>query len=305
MSLPTRQSYGAPTVFPNSKFPCSKLVIFGVGLIGASLALALKQANFVQHIVGVDQSQESLAYALEKGIIDEIGDISAETLENAELIVLAAPVTKITEILERIAPFLSERTTLTDTGSTKGFIVDIARKALGPRIAQFIPAHPIAGREQHGVRAALCELYQDKKVVLCRLAETQNTAFDLVQSMWKAAGAYSHEMTVSQHDALFAVVSHLPHVLAYALVTQIVQSEDVELKFEYAGSGFRDFSRIAASSPEVWRDICLTNQEALLQELTSYQKTLLGISELIRNSDGPGLEALFTIASQARGAWQG
>ncbi|BAN23823.1 prephenate dehydrogenase [Caballeronia insecticola] len=291
-------------------FSFNKLVIFGVGLIGGSLARALRErAGLAGRIVGVGRSAASVARALELGVIDEAAALDDDTalarvLEGADIVLLAAPVAQSGPLLARIAPFLDARTVVTDAGSTKSDVVAAAREALGARVAQFVPAHPIAGRESSGVDAALPDLYVERNVVLCPLAE--NTADDIarIAAMWRATGACVREMSEAQHDRVFASVSHLPHVLSFALVDQILDSPDAELKFSFAAGGFRDFTRIAASSPEMWRDVCLANRAALLAELDDYAAVLARFRAAIDASDGAALEAAFARSRVARKAWQ-
>lgn len=280
-----------------------RLVIVGVGLIGGSLALSLKQAGIVKTVVGLGKTPQSLTRALELGVIDEIASSPQQALAGADVVVLCIPVAQTLSALLELAPWLEPQTLVSDAGSTKQDVVLAAKTALGDAVAQFIPAHPIAGREQHGVEAALADLYTHKKVVLCPLQENPCAAVARIQTMWEAAGAHCHRMSAIQHDAVFAAVSHLPHVLSYALMTQIVNADDAPLKFEFAGSGFRDFTRIAASNPEMWRDICLANREAILRELATQQRILVHLKTLIENTDGDGLEKMFRRASEARLKW--
>ena len=206
-------------------------------------------------------------------------------------------------ILASIKPHLDARAIVTDAGSTKSDVVAAARKALGERIAQFVPAHPIAGREKHGPEAALAELYEGKKVVITALPENSETDVETVAAAWRACGAIIHRLSPQEHDAVFASVSHLPHVLAFALVDDIAAKPHAETLFQYAASGFRDFTRIAASSPEMWRDITLANRDALLTEVDAYLVQLQGIRAMIADSDGAGLEKIYASAQHARQQW--
>ncbi|MDF3881747.1 prephenate dehydrogenase [Cupriavidus basilensis] len=280
----------------------SRVVIVGVGLIGGSLALALKRAGAVGTVVGVGRSQASLERALKLGVIDEAATLE-EAAKGANVIVLCAPVAQTFALLHALEPHLEPATIVTDAGSTKSDVIMAAKTALGDKAAQFVPAHPIAGRELNGVEAALADLYAGKKVVLCPLQENVRTDVAAVRAMWETAGADCFVMSAVQHDAVFAAVSHLPHLLSYALVAQVANAEDAALKLDFAGGGFRDFTRIAASSPEMWRDICVGNREAMLSELTTYQAMLAHLKTLIENSNGEGLERIFQRASQARQQW--
>lgn len=280
-----------------------KIAIFGVGLIGGSFALALRKAGAATRIAGVGRSVASLARAQELGIIDDISVSAADAVAGTELVLIAAPVAQTEAILASIAPHLQPGTVVTDAGSTKSDVVAAARRALGKKIAQFVPGHPIAGREQNGPDAALADLYVDKKVVLAPLPE--NTADDvaLVAHAWQQCGAVIHRLTAEEHDRVFAAVSHLPHLLAYALVDDIAKKPHANLLFQYAASGFRDFTRIAGSSPEMWRDISLANQAALLGELDAYIRQLNQLRELLAEANGSAIEAVYANAQRARENW--
>ncbi|WP_080745262.1 prephenate dehydrogenase [Cupriavidus necator] len=280
----------------------SRVVIVGVGLIGGSLALALKRAGVAGTVVGVGRSPASLQKALDLGVIDEAATLE-DAARGASVIVLCAPVAQNFALLHALEPHLQPGTIVTDAGSTKSDVIMAAKTALGDKVAQFVPAHPIAGRELNGVEAALADLYVGKKTVLCPLQENARADVAAVRAMWESAGAQCHVMSAVQHDAVFAAVSHLPHVLSYALVAQVANAEDAALKLDFAGGGFRDFTRIAASSPEMWRDICVANREALLRELNTYQSVLAHLKEKIEKGDGDALERIFTRASKTRLAW--
>ncbi|NMM36506.1 MAG: prephenate dehydrogenase/arogenate dehydrogenase family protein [Glaciimonas sp.] len=285
-----------------------KIVIFGVGLIGGSFALALKKAAAATHTVGVGRTAAPLARAIELGIIDSASssdsDALATCLRDADLVLIAAPVAQTEAILEAIAPHLQAGTIVTDAGSTKTDVVAAARRALGAKIAQFVPGHPIAGRELNGPEAALSDLYLGKKVVLTPLPENAMDDVARVAAAWQQCGAIIHRLTPEQHDRVFASVSHLPHLLAYALVDDIARKPHADLLFQYAASGFRDFTRIAGSSPEMWRDIALANQTALLSELDAYMLQLTHLRSALAGGDGGALEAIFANAQQARQRWE-
>ncbi|MEO6920384.1 MAG: prephenate dehydrogenase/arogenate dehydrogenase family protein [Collimonas sp.] len=280
-----------------------KITIFGVGLIGGSFALALKKAGAVEQIVGVGRQQSTLQRARELGIIDVIAANVADAVTGADLILIAAPVAQTGAILVSIAPHLQAGTIVTDAGSTKSDVALAARAALGDKVGQFVPGHPIAGREQNGPEAALAELYVGKKVVLAPLPENTEADVARVAAAWQQCGALIHRLSAQQHDAVFAAVSHLPHVLAYALVDDIANKPHAASLFQYAASGFRDFTRIAGSSPEMWRDISLANQSALLGELDAYLLQLMRLRGLLAAGDGPALEAIYSNAQQARHNW--
>ena len=281
-----------------------KIVIFGVGLIGGSFALALRRANAVGDVVGFGRSAQTLALAQQLGNIDRIGSDLAAELRDADLVLLATPVAQMKDIFARIAPHLGKHTLITDGGSTKCDVVEAARRHLGKKIAQFIPAHPIAGAELSGPTAALADLYQGKKVVLTPLPENSKDAVARVRKAWELCGAVVSELTPQQHDEVFAAVSHLPHLLSFALVHDLAQRENRDLLLSFAASGFRDFTRIAASSPEMWRDISLANRDALLREVKQYADELYVVYRALENNDAERLEEIFRVASEVRGGWK-
>jgi prephenate dehydrogenase len=281
----------------------AKIAVFGVGLIGGSFALALKKAGAAAQIVGVGRTASSLARAQALGIIDTISTSAADAVAGADLVLIAAPVAQTEAILASIKPHLQPGTVVTDAGSTKTDVVVAARKALGEKIAQFVPGHPIAGREQNGPEAAIVDLYAGKKVVLTPLQENAANAVTRVAEAWQLCGAIIHRLTPHDHDRVFAAVSHLPHLLAYALVDDIAGKPHADLLFQYAASGFRDFTRIAGSSPEMWRDISLANQSALLDELDAYIVQLSRLRRLLAERDGGAIESVYANAQHARQNW--
>lgn len=280
-----------------------KLVIFGVGLIGGSFALALRNASAVSEVVGFGRSEANLQQAMQLGIIDRVGQDVAREVNDADLVLLATPVGQMAELMARIAPHLGPRTLITDGGSTKSDVVAAARANLGDRIAQFVPAHPIAGAELSGAAAAGGELYQGKKVVLTPLPENSAASVARVRGAWELCGAQVSELTAAQHDEVFAAVSHLPHLLSFALVHDLALRDNRDLLLSFAASGFRDFTRIAASSPEMWRDICMANRSALLEELDRYRQELGSIHEALAEADAHKLEKIFSLARDVRGNW--
>jgi prephenate dehydrogenase len=280
-----------------------KVVIFGVGLIGGSFALALRKANSVHEVVGFGRSSSSLEQAKRLGIIDRIGeDVSREVID-ADLVLLATPVAQMAALFSRIAPHLGAHTLVTDGGSTKCDVVAAARANLGDKIAQFIPAHPIAGAEKTGPDAALADLYQGKKVILAPLLENSKEAVDRVRTAWELCGAVVSELTPQKHDEVFAAVSHLPHLLSFALVHDLAQRDNRDQLLSFAASGFRDFTRIAASSPEMWRDISLANRDALMREVKQYADELYVVYQALENNDAAKLEEIFSLAREVRSGW--
>ncbi len=281
----------------------NKLVIFGVGLIGGSFALALREAGAVREVVGFGRGSATLNEARHLGILDRIGIDEAREVADADLVLLATPVAQMGDIFARIAPHLGARTLITDGGSTKSDVVAAARANLGERIAQFVPAHPIAGAEKSGPAAAHGDLYRGRRVVLTPLPENSKEAVARVRAAWEQCGAVVSELTAERHDEVFAAVSHLPHLLSFALVHDLAQRENRDELLSFAASGFRDFTRIAASSPEMWRDICLANRAALLREVKQYADELYVLYQALEQRDSAKLEEVFGLASHVRGNW--
>ena len=281
----------------------NKLVIFGVGLIGGSFAMALRQANAVKHIVGVGRSQPNLNEALRLGIIDEVSSDPIAAVKNADFVFLATPVGQIEKLLVQIAPHLSANTVITDGGSTKQDVVAYARNALGKNFKRFVPGHPIAGTEKSGAAAADAKLYERRKVILTPEPETDPAATQAVSGAWSMCLAEVHLMRPAEHDALCAAISHLPHLLAFALVDWIANKPNRDTLLKFAAGGFRDFTRIASSSPEMWRDICLANRTSLLTELADYRRELEVLQDCLERADATQLESLFSRARATRDDW--
>ncbi|MBK9162103.1 MAG: prephenate dehydrogenase/arogenate dehydrogenase family protein [Nitrosomonadales bacterium] len=286
-----------------SKPQFKKIVVFGAGLIGGSFALALRKADAVGEVVGFGRSRATLDEALQLGILDRIGADEAVEVSDADLVLLATPVAQMAAIFARIAPHLGMQTLVTDGGSTKGDVVAAARGNLGDRIAQFVPAHPVAGTEKSGASAAYADLYRGRRVVLTPLPENAPETVARVRRAWESCGASVDELTPQQHDAVFAAVSHLPHLLSFALVHDLAQRDDRDLLLSFAAGGFRDFTRIAASSPEMWRDICLANRDALLGELEKFTAELKVLSLALEQCDADKLEQVFSEARKVRSNW--
>jgi len=288
----------------------NKIVIFGVGLIGGSVALALKKTGVAPKIVGVGRNIENLQTAINLGVIDEAEADIAKAVGDANLVLIATPVAQTQKILEAIIPHLSQSTVVTDAGSTKSdiaqYVMNASKQAKNPEhfLSQFVGGHPIAGAEKSGVTAAKEDLFIGKNVVLTPNEKTSLEAIKLVRELWQTTGANVSEMTAKTHDQIFAAVSHLPHLLAFTLVNNLANRPNAKQLFDFAASGFRDFTRIAGSSPEMWRDISLANKTALLSELEAYQAEISALQNLLKNEDSQGLQAMFEHASQARQAWQ-
>ena len=284
-----------------------KIVIFGVGLIGGSLALALKASTGKIYkdlqIVGVGRNADNMQDALRLGAIDLAETDIGHALKNADMVVIATPVAQTPHILRAILPYLEPQTVITDVGSTKSDVVAYVAEILGKKSTQFVPGHPIAGAEKSGVTAAKTDLFAGKNIVLTPNENCSKDAIEKVRAMWSATGANVSEMTATEHDSIFAAVSHLPHLLAFALVDELASRDNAQQLFDFAASGFRDFTRIAGSSPEMWRDISLANRDALLLELKAYQNAISRLQENLNNQDASSLQAMFEHASKARNNW--
>ena len=286
-----------------SDFHCDRLVVIGVGLIGGSVSAALRRAGKVRRIVGVGRGRANIQRALELRVIDEAIEDVAQAVKGADIVLLAVPVQQNDRVLAQLAASVAAQTLVTDAGSTKRNFVAAVRRLLPAHLSHVIPAHPIAGAELTGVDAANPGLFVDKNVVLTPLPENEAGAIDRIESMWKACGARVSRMSCDHHDQVFSAVSHLPHMLAYALVHMIATRSDAQELFRFAAGGFRDFTRIASSSPEMWRDIAWANREALLADIASYQQQLGQLAELIRNAEAEQLGQIFETARNARNAW--
>ena len=279
-----------------------KLALIGVGLIGGSLARALRDAGQAREIVGHGRGLANLQRAVELGVIDRVETTLPAAVRDADMIVLATPVGSMEKIFQAITPYLAPTAVVTDVGSVKGSIVDTARRVLGDKFARFVPGHPIAGTERSGVEASFSSLYVGRRVVLTPLAETNAEAVTRVRSMWQAAGAEVVSMTVEHHDTVLAATSHLPHLLAYALVDMLARLDDRNEIFAYAAGGFRDFTRIASSDPVMWRDISLANREAIVRLLKQYRGEVDNLIKAVAAGESEKLHTLFARAKTARDA---
>tara|TARA_R110002073_G_scaffold18812_9_gene69415 strand:- start:207 stop:1091 length:885 start_codon:yes stop_codon:yes gene_type:complete len=283
----------------------NKLVIIGVGLIGGSFALALREAGLVKHIVGIGRSKINMQRAIDQGVIDEIADDTASAMKDANALLLAMPVGQTTSILAQIAPHLEPETLITDAGSTKQDVISAARIYIKKNLKNFVPAHPIAGAEQSGVSAAQTNLFQKKHLILTPLAETSDDAIKRVTDLWEGCGAQVSQMQADEHDKILAATSHLPHILAFTLMNHLCinTGNNPDNLLRFAGSGFRDFTRIASSSPEMWRDICIANREALILQIDSYKNELVCLQKILENGDAQALKKSFTQARSIRQSW--
>ena len=277
-----------------------KLALIGVGLIGGSLARALRAADRVDSITGFDSDSGAIAWAMEHKVIDRSAPTVGAAVHGADVIVIATPVGTFEVILGEVAQTLGSAAIITDVGSTKAGIIEIARSVLGDRIDRFVPGHPIAGGERNGVLYSDSALFRGKLFVSTPTVDCAPDAIATVESMWQAVGARVERMDAGDHDRIFAAVSHLPHLLAFALVAQIASEPDSDRKFDHAGAGFRDFTRIAAASPEMWRDVCLANGPAIAAALSEYRDNIDQLLVAIAAHDAAALEQIFSVASQAR-----
>jgi prephenate dehydrogenase len=284
-------------------FLCNRLVVVGVGLIGGSVAAALRRAGRVRRIIGIGRGRANIQRALELRVIDEASEDIAAAAKGADIVLLAVPVQQNDAVLSKLAGAVTADTLITDAGSTKMDFVAVARRLVPEHLERVIPGHPIAGAELTGVDAANPDLFVDRKVVLTPLPESRADAVDRIDAMWKLCGARVSRMLPAHHDRVFSAVSHLPHMLAYTLVHMIATRPDAQELFGFAAGGFRDFTRIASSSPEMWRDIASANRAALLADLENYRQQLAQISELIRSADTAQLGRIFESARNARNAW--
>jgi len=277
-----------------------RLCVVGVGLIGGSLARALRDAGYCSEIVGCGRRVEHLQEAVDLGVIDRFDTDPARAVQGADMIVVCVPLGAMEAVFRSIAPALAADAVVTDAGSAKACVVAAARRAFGGVPPGFVPGHPIAGTEKSGVAASLAGLYRNRTVILTPLPETSPAATARVQAMWEVAGAQVQYMDVDHHDEVLAATSHLPHVLAFQMVDTLARMSDEDEIFRYAAGGFRDFTRIASSDPVMWRDICLANGTALLAMLDRYRSDLDHLADAIRSGDGAAIERVFRNAKAAR-----
>ncbi|MBL0122552.1 MAG: prephenate dehydrogenase/arogenate dehydrogenase family protein [Betaproteobacteria bacterium] len=278
------------------------IAIVGLGLIGGSVALALRNAWPEVNITAFDRDESQLDLALRSGAIDSCGSTFA-AIEGADIVFVSVPVAQTAVVFDAMFPHLRANTVVTDVGSTKQSVITAARVHLGNKISQFVPGHPIAGREHVGFAAAASELFEGKNVVLTPLAENVPAAIEQVRSLWRACGANVVEMPAKTHDEIFAAVSHLPHLLAFALVDEFALRPNAKNLFSFAASGFRDFTRIASSSPEMWRDIALNNRDAVVAEFDRYLAHAKQLRDALAAGDGAAIEVLMARAREARDKW--
>jgi prephenate dehydrogenase len=278
----------------------NKLCVIGVGLIGGSLAIALRNAGYCGEIIGAGRSAERLQVAKDLGVVDTFSTDIAAAVSDADMVFVAVPMGTMATIFSQINGHLKPGAVVTDGGSAKVSVINDAKKHLTQSFSQFVAGHPIAGTEQSGVEAAFAELYQDRRIIITPASETDPEAVNKVTAMWQAAGAVVESMTAEHHDAILAGTSHLPHLLAYGLVNCLFESHLSEDYFRFAAGGFRDFTRIASSDPVMWRDICLSNKTALLDSLARYQSELERLKTALTLDDGDQLLSYFKTAKTSR-----
>lgn len=278
-----------------------RLCIVGVGLIGGSLARAVRAAGATGEIVGHGRQQAHLDRAVELGVIDRGSTHLAEAVSDADLVVLATPLGAMRGLFATLREHLATDCVITDVGSSKGSVVADARAELSPeQFGRFVPGHPIAGTEKSGVEAAFATLFQERRVILTPLEENPPAAVARVRALWEAAGSTVNEMNIEHHDMVLAATSHLPHMLAYTLVDTLARMHDKDEIFGYAAGGFRDFTRIASSDPVMWRDVCLANRDAILDMITRFQADLALLAGAIRDGDQALISDVFERAKRAR-----
>jgi len=277
-----------------------RLTIIGVGLIGGSLARALKRAGVCGEIVGCGRNTTNLQHAIELGVIDRYDTNPAVAVKDADIIIVAVPLGAMAALFAAIRDALSPQAVITDVGSAKAVVVADARQHLGEHLSRFVPCHPIAGTEKSGVAASFPELFENHRVILTPLPETDSTAHAKIKTMWKLTKAEVVDMSVEHHDEVLAATSHLPHLLAYSLVDTLAQMEERSEIFQYAAGGFRDFTRIASSEPRMWHDIIFANREAILKVLDRFNTNLAQLADAIRQENSQEIENTFSRAKAAR-----
>lgn len=288
----------------NNPTPPKHITLIGVGLIGGSFVLDLKHKGLAASVTGIDLNRDNLERAIERKVIDvAFNQITAEALAGADLVIIATPVSTLPAVCHQLSDVLDRHSVLIDVGSTKQSAINSFQKYLPHHLPHCIATHPIAGSDRSGALAAQFGLFQDKKLIICPHGQEDTESLNWVSSLWQAVGAQIYQMSASEHDSIFAAVSHLPHVLAYAYVNQIANHPKGQVYFDFAASGFRDFTRIASSHPDIWTDICLENKNILLTLLNGQQAQLTRLATMLENDDNDALHRYFEQAKQARDAW--
>ena len=281
-----------------------QLGLIGCGLMGGSFALALKRAGLVKRVVGYSKSPSTTERARQMGVIDVEAPSALLAVSGADIVLLAVPVSATEATFKAIRHLVNANTLIMDVGSTKRDVVDAARRVLRDQVGCFVPAHPITGKEVSGVEHADANLYTGKQVILTPIERTFTAQLSKATNVWTALGCHVLQMSPQAHDAAYAAVSHLPHLIAFALMNSISSQSNGADYLSLAGPGFRDFTRIAASDPKVWRDILVANREELLAQSKIFQQTLQALEKLIASSDGDSLERMIELASDTRAGWR-
>jgi prephenate dehydrogenase len=285
----------------DTKFQVEQVTIVGVGLIGGSVGHALREASAVTEVIGYGRNPTHLSRAVELGLVDRWSTDLSDAVMGADVVMVATPVGIMPALFQQLAEFVSPTCVVTDAGSVKMKVVDAARASFGPSSERFVGGHPVAGLEKSGVEAARGDLFRGHNVILTPGRDTDPNAVTRIGSLWQTIGAQLMVMSPQQHDSLLALTSHLPHMLAYALVNLLAaQAQDDDECFDLAAGGFYDISRVASSDPVMWRDICLSNKDELLTRIGEYQETMDRLAVLIRSKDADGLEQMFQKARSAR-----
>ena len=281
----------------------NKITIIGVGLIGGSLAKAIKENNLAKVVFGFGRDLNRLEKAQKANVIDQFSTNLKDAINDSDIVIIATPVGSFKEILNEIKPFLTSKIVISDVGSTKTNIVSIVSQTLGDYSNYFIPAHPIAGKEKSGFEASEANLFSNRKVIITPLETSSPDSISLIQKMWEGTGADVDFMSPESHDELLGMTSHLPHMLAFSLVNYLI-SKNPSASI-YAAGGFKDFSRIASGDAVMWRDICIQNKDQIISHIKGYQKTLNSLVDAIENENSDELDLLFTSAKKTRDSWVG
>ena len=281
----------------------NKITIIGVGLIGGSLAKAIKENNLAKVVFGYGRDLNRLEKAKKANVIDQFSTNLKDAINNSDIVIIATPVGSFQEILSEIKPFLTSKIVISDVGSTKTNIASIVSQTLGDYSNYFIPAHPIAGKEKSGFEASESNLFNNRKVIITPLETSSPDSINLIQKMWEGTGADVDFMSPESHDELLGMTSHLPHMLAFSLVNYLI-SKNPSASI-YAAGGFKDFSRIASGDAVMWRDICIQNKDQIIDHIRGYQKTLNSLVDAIENENSDELDLLFTSAKKTRDSWVG
>lgn len=281
-----------------------QLGLIGCGLMGGSFALALKRAGLVKRVVGYSKSPSTTERARTMGVIDVEAPSALLAVSGADIVLIAVPVAATETTFKTIRHLVNPDMLIMDVGSTKGDVVDAARRVLRDHVGSFVPAHPIAGKELSGVEHSDPDLYTGRQVILTPIERTQTRHLKRATDLWAALGCHVLQMSPQAHDAAYAAVSHLPHMIAFALINGIAGQRDGQQYLELAGPGFRDFTRIAASDPKMWRDILLANREEILTQSRIFRSALDALEHVIESGNAQALESLVDAASQTRGNWR-